>query len=125
MLFRSGALLLQGAAWYSTVRCYERGGTSSEGGAVAGHHSLFDPPMSSFYFFFSFLWVCVLLPQHVWRCVCSDGCMVVVALFIKLGESLFRGLAAIAEGHRSPRCRSSSKIQFPCFARKGEQIIRI
>ena len=31
----------------------------------------------------------MLLPQLLWRCVCISDCMVVVALFIKRGESLF------------------------------------
>ena len=55
-----------------------------------GHLSVVDPPMSPFYFFFSSFWVCVLLLQLVWCCVCIDGCMLVVALFIKRGENLFR-----------------------------------
>ena len=32
----------------------------------------------------------LLSPQLVWCGVCIHGCIVVVALFIKLGESLFR-----------------------------------
>ena len=67
------------------------GGASSEGAAVTGHRSLVDPLMSPFVFaflFFGFVWV--LLPQLLWCCVCIICCMVVVALFIKRGESLFR-----------------------------------
>ena len=64
---------------------------SSEGAAVAGRRSLVDPLMSPLIFaflFFGFVWV--LLPQLLWCYVCIVYCMVVVALFIKRGESLFR-----------------------------------
>ena len=50
----SDRFLLEGAAWYSTVRRWKRGGTFLEGAAVTGHRSLVDPPMSPFVFFFSF-----------------------------------------------------------------------
>ena len=63
----------------------------SEGAAGAGYRSLVDPSMSSFFSsFLFFACVGVLLPQHVWCCVCFNGCIVVVALFINRGESLFR-----------------------------------
>ena len=52
-----------------------------------------DPPMSPFYFFFLFslgVCVCLVLPQLVWCCVCIDACMLVVTLFLKRSESLFK-----------------------------------
>jgi hypothetical protein len=44
------AFLLEGAAWYLTIRCLERGGTFSEGAAVAGRRRLVDLPLSPFCF---------------------------------------------------------------------------
>ena len=62
----SDRFLLEGAAWYSTVRRWKRGGTFSEGAAVTGHRSLVDPPMSPFVFFFLFLRVlCAVAPAGV------------------------------------------------------------
>ena len=73
------------------VRCSEHGGTPSVGAAVAGPCSLVNPPMSPFYFFFSFsLGVCLVLPQHgVVMCLYVKF-VSVVALFIKRGEIMFR-----------------------------------
>ena len=58
----------------------------------AGHHSLVDPPMSPFVFVFSFLVSGSVFAdaQYVLSCACIVGCTVVVALFIKQDERLFR-----------------------------------
>ena len=51
------------------------------GAAVAGHRNLVDPLMS-----FCFGFVCVVL----WCCVYMPGYIVVIALFMKQAENLFR-----------------------------------
>jgi hypothetical protein len=44
------ASLLEGDALYLMIWCLERGGTFSEGAAVAGHLRLVDLPLSPFFF---------------------------------------------------------------------------
>jgi hypothetical protein len=59
------AFVLEGVAWYLTIRCWERGGTSPspEGAMVVGLFCLVDLHPSSFYFFvFFYLGVCLPLP---------------------------------------------------------------
>ena len=62
----SDRFLLEGAAWYSTVRRWKHGGTFSEGAAVMGHRSLVDPLCLLLFSSFLFLWVvCAVAPADV------------------------------------------------------------
>jgi hypothetical protein len=50
---------LEGAAWYVTIRCWERGGTSLESAPIADHRHLGYPSLSPFFSSF-LLGVCLL-----------------------------------------------------------------